>query len=123
MSAPVSPPSINVTSSPSASGYMFASQLQHDSGEDDVASLPSSPASDSSLEDHLSLYEDENEDESDAEAEWRESMQQLEQLVTMVVIPFAGKFLGRKCAYWGMLDLSPQVQLNGTVHCTSRLCF
>ncbi|EEP82742.1 predicted protein [Uncinocarpus reesii 1704] len=96
------PPRIDITNSPSASSYMFASQLQHDSSEEDIASLPSSSASDSSLEDHISMYdEDDEDDESDAEAEWRESMRQLELLVTMVIIPFAGKFLGRKCAYWG----------------------
>ncbi|WEW59930.1 hypothetical protein PRK78_005412 [Emydomyces testavorans] len=105
MSASTSPPRINITPSPSASGYMFASQLHQDSFEEEVASLPSSSASDSSLEEQLSIYDDEDDDddnsESDAEAEWRESMRQLELLVTMVVIPFAGKFLGRKCAYWG----------------------
>ncbi|KAK2736283.1 hypothetical protein FQN57_000813 [Myotisia sp. PD_48] len=62
--------------------------------DDDLASLPS--GSDASDQD-LSVWSDE---ESDAEAEWRESMQQLELLVSMVIIPFVGKFLGRKCAYW-----------------------
>ncbi|EER25835.1 hypothetical protein D8B26_004048 [Coccidioides posadasii str. Silveira] len=101
MSSFSSSPRINMTTSPSSSSYMFASQIHHDSSEEDVASLPSSSASDSSLADHLSMYDDEDEDESDAEAEWRESMRQLELLVTMVIVPFAGKFLGRKCAYWG----------------------
>ncbi|KAF1993077.1 hypothetical protein P154DRAFT_451205, partial [Amniculicola lignicola CBS 123094] len=38
---------------------------------------------------------------SDAEREWRESLQQLELLLTMVVVPYIGKYFGRKCAYWG----------------------
>ncbi|KAA6415023.1 MAG: hypothetical protein FRX48_01774 [Lasallia pustulata] len=38
---------------------------------------------------------------TDAEREWQESLQQLELLLTMVVVPFAGKYLGRRCAYWG----------------------
>lgn len=40
-------------------------------------------------------------DNSDAEAEWRESIQQLELLLSMIIIPFFGKWVGRKCAYWG----------------------
>ena len=40
-------------------------------------------------------------DESDAELEWQESIKQLEMLLTMVVVPFAGKWLGRRCAFWG----------------------
>ncbi|KAI9681574.1 MAG: hypothetical protein M1829_000771 [Trizodia sp. TS-e1964] len=38
---------------------------------------------------------------SDAEREWQESIQQLELLLTMVLIPYLGKYFGRKCAYWG----------------------
>ena len=38
---------------------------------------------------------------SDAEREWRESLQQLELLLTMVIVPVIGKYFGRKCAYWG----------------------
>lgn len=58
----------------------------------DIDSLPSSPTS-SSLSDDLG--------ESDAEREWKESLQQLELLLTMVVVPYVGKYFGRKCAYWG----------------------
>ncbi|KAI1945566.1 hypothetical protein LOZ12_002355 [Ophidiomyces ophidiicola] len=96
---------MSVSGSPSESGYLFASKhltSAIDDGDDDIDSLPSSSASDSSLEDHISMYDiDDDDDDSDAEAEWQESMRQLELLLTMVVIPFAGKFLGRKCAYWG----------------------
>ncbi|KAJ5624172.1 hypothetical protein N7510_000481 [Penicillium lagena] len=62
--------------------------------DDDVASLPSEATTDSDL-DTLS------DDFSDAEAEWRESLDQLELLLTMVLVPFVGKYLGRRCAYWG----------------------
>lgn len=63
----------------------------------DVDSLPSSSAgsttsvSPSEVEEYA----------SDAEREWRESLQQLELLLTMVLVPYAGKYFGRKCAYWG----------------------
>ncbi|KAF3492165.1 uncharacterized protein GIQ15_01682 [Arthroderma uncinatum] len=84
-------------SSLSSSAFTFTSRPTSDS-EDDVASLPSSSGSDSFLDNDLSVTSD---DDSDAEAEWRESIQQLEMLLTLVLIPFVGKFLGRRCAYWG----------------------
>jgi hypothetical protein len=55
----------------------------------DVDSLPSSPTSSSA---------DDDEYISDAEREWRESLQQMELLLTMVVVPYVGKYFGRKCA-------------------------
>jgi len=58
--------------------------------QDEVDSLPSSI--DSS---ELDLGE-----ESDAQKEWEASLQQLELLLTMVVVPYIGKYFGRKCAYW-----------------------
>ncbi|KUL88271.1 hypothetical protein ZTR_04893 [Talaromyces verruculosus] len=84
--------------SPSASTYMISSQFNTSyhhtsSDEDEIASLPSETSTESDL---LSDYED-----SDAEEQWRESLQQLELLLTMVLVPFIGKYAGRKCAYWG----------------------
>jgi hypothetical protein len=58
--------------------------------DDDVNSLPSSSSS-----------ADDDEYISDAEREWRESLQQMELLLTMVLVPYVGKYFGRKCAYWG----------------------
>lgn len=89
----------NDSISPSASTYMISSQFNtsydHTSSEEDeIASLPSETSTESDL---LSDYED-----SDAEEQWRESLQQLELLLTMVLVPFIGKYAGRKCAYWGM---------------------
>jgi hypothetical protein len=39
-------------------------------------------------------------DSSDAQREWEASLEQLQLLLTMIIMPFAGKFLGRKFAYW-----------------------
>lgn len=61
----------------------------------EMDSLPSSPTT-STLESSA-----DEEEESDAEREWKESLQQLELLLTMVVVPYVGKYFGRKCAYWG----------------------
>ncbi|KAF7985288.1 hypothetical protein HWV62_6443 [Athelia sp. TMB] len=33
--------------------------------------------------------------------EWEESLEQLQQLVSVVLLPFFGKWLGRKTSYWG----------------------
>ena len=60
---------------------------------DEIDSLPSTETDDSLDEEHAG--------ESDAEREWRESLQQLELLLTMVLVPYLGKYFGRKAAYWG----------------------
>lgn len=38
---------------------------------------------------------------SDAQEQWEESLRQLEQLVSFVLIPLIGKFFGRRAAYFG----------------------
>ena len=58
--------------------------------QDDVDSLPSS----------ISSSELESEDQSDAQEEWEASLQQLELVLTMIIVPYAGKYFGRKFAYW-----------------------
>ncbi|KAJ9619822.1 hypothetical protein H2203_008093 [Taxawa tesnikishii (nom. ined.)] len=57
--------------------------------------------SDSSYQDISYTVSGDEEAESDAEREWRESLQQLELLLTMVLVPYLGKYFGRKAAYWG----------------------
>ncbi|KAF3390506.1 hypothetical protein F1880_009240 [Penicillium rolfsii] len=90
------PPPAESNPSFSMSAYMMPSRENSYGTEtdDDVASLPSETTTDSDLE---TLSDDEY---SDAEAEWRESIEQLELLLTMVLVPFVGKYLGRRCAYW-----------------------
>lgn len=70
----------------------FTESLIRASEADDIDSLPSSTTSSTA---------DEEEYISDAEREWKESLQQLELLLTMVMVPYLGKYFGRKCAYWG----------------------
>jgi hypothetical protein len=77
--------------------------------EDDPATAPSNESDEvdslPSTESRTSLDEDEDDEDarydSDAEREWRESLQQLELMLTIVVVPYIGKYFGRKCAYWG----------------------
>ncbi|KAI1091301.1 hypothetical protein F5B19DRAFT_279612 [Rostrohypoxylon terebratum] len=60
-----------------------------DSDNDEVDSLPST-----STESFVS------DDDYDAQREWEQSIEQLQLLLTMILVPFAGKYLGRKFAYW-----------------------
>ena len=62
--------------------------------EGEVDTLPSESDSDD-----LTVSDDDA--DSDAEREWRESLQQLELLLSMVIVPYLGKYFGRKFAYWG----------------------
>jgi len=80
-------------SASAASSYILPS-THSSSPAGEISSLPSS-------DDDESTIADENQPDSDAEREWRESLQQLELLLTMVVVPFVGKYFGRKTAYWG----------------------
>ncbi|KAL7285126.1 hypothetical protein PYCCODRAFT_1470199 [Trametes coccinea BRFM310] len=55
---------------------------------DTISDISSEPSYDSDEEDWL------------AEQEWQESLQQLQQLVSIVLLPYLGKFLGRRWSYW-----------------------
>lgn len=70
--------------------------------KDDVDSLPS-----------LATSEIYSETDSEAQEEWERSLEQLELLLTMMIIPFVGKYFGRKFAYWSEQD--PRPQLRGAV--------
>ena len=61
------------------------------SDKDDVDSLPSESTDD--------LY---SEADSDAQAEWERSLEQLQLILTMILVPWMGKYFGRKFAYWSM---------------------
>ena len=58
-----------------------------------VISLDSTASSDDS-------YDDDDEYKL-AQEEWEESLAQLTQLVSIVLLPFFGKWLGRRWSYWG----------------------
>ncbi|KAK0252056.1 hypothetical protein LTR91_001815 [Friedmanniomyces endolithicus] len=64
---------------------------------EEIDSLPSSSAGSSTSR----SPSDDEDYPSDADREWRESLQQLELLLTMVLVPYLGKYFGRRCAYWG----------------------
>ncbi|KJZ79656.1 hypothetical protein HIM_01125 [Hirsutella minnesotensis 3608] len=57
--------------------------------KDDVDSLPSISTSD--------IYSD---SDSEAQAEWERSLEQLQLILTMMIVPWVGKYFGRKFAFW-----------------------
>lgn len=77
--------------------YVISDMAASESHDEDLDSLPS-------ISSDL-LSSEASESPSDAQKEWEESLEQIQLLLTMVVVPFAGKYLGRKFAYWSM---SPQ---------------
>jgi MIM2-like protein len=66
--------------------------LDHDASASDSDELDSLPSISSSVLD--------SEADSDAQAEWERSLEQMQLLLTMILVPFAGKYFGRKFAYW-----------------------
>ncbi|PPQ64759.1 hypothetical protein CVT26_002703 [Gymnopilus dilepis] len=58
------------------------------------------PASDASLDDLSSTDSyDSDEEYRLAQQEWEESLQQLQQLVAVVLLPYVGKWLGRRWSH------------------------
>ena len=72
--------------------YIFQ-EPESSNDQDEIDSLPSS----------IDSSDLDSEDQSDAQAEWEASLQQLEMVLTMVIVPYAGKYFGRKFAYWSRL--------------------
>ncbi|KAH6697095.1 hypothetical protein F5X68DRAFT_196704 [Plectosphaerella plurivora] len=66
--------------------------LDHDASASDSDELDSLPSISSSVLD--------SEPDEDAQAEWERSLEQMQLLLTMILVPFAGKYFGRKFAYW-----------------------
>jgi len=83
---------------PSSPPYPLPTLSPSPSSPDDLDSLPDSASSDDIDDSDDRELEVE---ESDAEKEWQESVQQLELLLTIFLVPYVGKYFGRKCAYWG----------------------
>jgi hypothetical protein len=64
------------------------------------------PKSEASLDFSSSSSEasyDSDEDFRLAQREWEESLEQLQQLMSVVLLPFFGKWLGRRWSQWGAL--------------------
>ena len=88
---PNSPPTTKMSTSDS---YVLQDS-ESSNDQDEIDSLPSS----------IDSSDLDSEDQSDAQAEWEASLQQLELMLTMVIVPYAGKYFGRKFAYWSGFSL------------------
>ncbi|KXH33792.1 hypothetical protein CNYM01_10340, partial [Colletotrichum nymphaeae SA-01] len=73
----------------SADSFILHDDVSPSSDNDEIDSLPS-----------ISSSVLDSEDESDAQEEWERSLEQVQLLLTMIIVPFAGKYFGRKFAYW-----------------------
>lgn len=83
--------------------YVISDMAASESHDEDLDSLPS-------ISSDL-LSSEASESPSDAQKEWEESLEQIQLLLTMVVVPFAGKYLGRKFAYWSTSPTRPLYRL------------
>ncbi|CAK7201950.1 hypothetical protein SEUCBS139899_004666 [Sporothrix eucalyptigena] len=84
-----------VMADPSASNTL--PPLLHDEDDDEDGELDSLPSISTSI---LSPSDAGTDETSDAQREWEASLEQLQLMLTMILVPFAGKYLGRKFAYW-----------------------
>lgn len=64
--------------------------------KDEVDSLPSLATSD--------IYSDAD---SEAQAEWDRSLKQLQLVLTMMIVPWVGKYFGRRFAFWSRVPPRP----------------
>jgi hypothetical protein len=78
------------------------------------------PGSVSSLDSDLSRHHSDDGYDSDeeyllAQREWEESLEQLQELVSIVVLPYLGRFLGRKWSYWRTFASHLALQPSGLI--------
>ncbi|KAG1800923.1 uncharacterized protein HD556DRAFT_1340738 [Suillus plorans] len=60
------------------------------------------PRSDHSSDSSSNVSYDSDEDYRLAQKEWNESLEELQQLVLVLLLPWVGKYFGRRCSYWRM---------------------
>ncbi|KAG0708749.1 hypothetical protein DFH29DRAFT_993628 [Suillus ampliporus] len=58
------------------------------------------PRSVSSLDSSSDSSYDSDEDYRLAQKEWDESLEELQQLALVLLLPWVGKYFGRRCSYW-----------------------
>lgn len=79
----------NFPTSPNDPPYTQDLAFSDENEKDDLDSLPS-----------ISTDEIYSDTESDAQEEWERSLEQVQQLLTLLIVPWVGKYFGRKFAYW-----------------------
>lgn len=96
MAATESPPlDVSYLEAAAAAARQDGEHIYHNEDGGELDSLPSTSTADSSNDSDLYTEAD-----SDAQAEWERSLEQLQLLLTMMIVPWVGKYFGRKFAYW-----------------------
>jgi hypothetical protein len=76
---------------------------KHDAGRSRSDSYPSIPSTSSASSDY-----DSDEEAAMIQEEWEESLRQIEVVLSIIIIPFFGRWYGRRFSYWGELPLPPR---------------
>lgn len=96
MAATESPPlDVSYLEAAAAAARQDGEHIYYNEDGGELDSLPSTSTADSSNDSDLYTEAD-----SDAQAEWERSLEQLQLLLTMMIVPWVGKYFGRKFAYW-----------------------
>jgi len=74
------------------------------------------PSSVVSIDSYFSSDDSDDEEYRLAQQEWEESLEQLAQIVSVALLPFLGRWLGRRWSYWGMF-LIPSPRSISVVTC------
>ncbi|EEY14213.1 hypothetical protein D7B24_007532 [Verticillium nonalfalfae] len=73
----------------SADSFIIHDDNSASTDNDELDSLPS-----------ISSSVIDSEADSEAQAEWERSLEQMQLMLTMIIVPFVGKYFGRKFAFW-----------------------
>lgn len=70
-----------------------------------------------SIDSYFSSDDSDDEEYRLAQQEWEESLEQLAQIVSVVLLPFLGRWLGRRWSYWGESDtLASPLFISAALH-------
>jgi Mitochondrial import 2 len=65
-----------------------------------------------SIDSYFSSDDSDDEDYRLAQQEWEESLEQLAQIFSVALLPFLGRWLGRRWSYWGVFMLLSPLHLS-----------
>lgn len=77
------------------------SRPHHHRPERSLSSVSSTSAASSSIDSSSSSSYDSDDEDALVREEWEESLRRMQALVSLVLLPFFGKWWGRRWSYWG----------------------
>ena len=69
-----------------------------------------------SIDSYFSSDDSDDEEYRLAQKEWEESLEQLSQILSVVLLPFLGRWLGRRWSYWGVFMILSPLCISVTLH-------